>query len=105
MKNPELKLPEKWRAKVEDWKPLLLVVARLLLVLGGGWGGANLMVGSTQHEAEAQAVRAKTLESAATLENLRQGVLQRIDVEERERNEAIAQLRERFAALEAKCNR
>lgn len=99
--NPEIKLPEKWRAKVEEWKPVILAVARILVVLAGLGGGSAVVVSSTQQEAKVEGTREKVLATEDRVEWLRQGFLQRVDVEEKERIEDVAKLRERLAALEA----
>lgn len=100
MKNPELKLPEDWSAKVDEYKPLILAAARVLLVVAGVGGGANIMVGKVEQDARVEDTRAKALEADERVEWLRRGVLQRIDVEEREREEDVQKLRERIARLE-----
>lgn len=94
---------------MEEWKPILLVIARILLIItgtvGAVGGGATMVVGGAEQEAKVETAVERTKYLDDRLEWLRQGVLQRVDVEEKEREEDVEALRERVAALEARLAR
>jgi len=72
-----------------------------IALLSAGSGYATREVGNAQHDAKLETTYTDTKRLDERVEQLRDGFAQRVNVEEREREEDIAKLRERIRRLES----
>jgi hypothetical protein len=79
-----------------------LVRWAVIAAIGAGSGMATRQVGDAEHNAVVQSNRSEVLALQADIRMIREGFAQRVEVEEKEREDALKRIERRLTWLEAK---